>query len=186
MPALPLGTGQGALSRVPPAPRRGPQRRTRGPCPTCQRVPAARPAPASARRALPGLGGREPASATACGRQKRAGEARGERGAGARPAGTGRRYSQAAQRRAGAAHGARPGARGAGRDDAGPRAHEPGAAASEGGSRAGARRRCRRGSAGPGEGRAGRAESLCAAPGAGGRWRLRSQSRRRVTGRQGG
>lgn len=112
--------------------------------------------------------------------------ARGERGAGARPAGTGRRYSQAAQRRAGAAHGARPGARGAGRDDAGPRAHEPGAAASEGGSRAGARRRCRRGSAGPGEGRADRAESLCAAPGAGGRWRLRSQSRRRVTGRQGG
>lgn len=56
----------------------------------------------------------------------------------------------------------------------------------EDGPRAGAQRRCRRGSAGPGEGRADRAESLCAASGAGGRWLLRSPSRRRVTGRQGG
>lgn len=44
-------------------------------------------------------------------------------GCGARPAGTGRGYSQAAQGRAGAAHGARPGERGEPRrNHAGPRA----------------------------------------------------------------
>lgn len=122
-------------------------------------------------------------------------EGRGVSGEGATArAGRGRgrrRYSQAAQRGAGAAHGARPGEHGEPqRDHAGPRAatrDKTKAAATEEGSRARAQRRSRRGSAGPVECRARRAapcraDSLCAAARAGGRWLLRSRSRREGNG----
>lgn len=119
--------------------------------------------------------------------------AQGERRAGGSAAGgAGRRYSQAAQRRSGAAHGARPGSthspggitpvRGRPRTDE-PRA----AAAAEEGSRAGARAiptrllRSQGMSSSPH-----RAECLCAAAGAGGRWLLRSRSGREGNGPAGG
>lgn len=113
-------------------------------------------------------------------------------GRGAQPAGTGRWYSQAAQGRAGAAHGARPRERGEPRrDHAGPRAAADARAEVggergrlEGGSLAAMPTRLR-GSRGRSSWPR-RAESLNAAAGAGGRWLFRIRSRRRVTGRQGG
>ncbi|XP_061258624.1 circumsporozoite protein-like [Bos javanicus] len=179
------GSSRAPLTGCPAARPRG-----QSPCPGLPDLAPRRAPPAPAQCALPGLGGREPASATACGRQKRAGrEGRGVSGgrAGGRAAGgAGRRYSQAAQRRAGAAHGARPGsthspggispARGRQRTDE-PRA----AAAAERGSRVAARAigTRLRGTQGMSSSPR-RAECLCAAAGAVGRWLLRSRSGREV------